>query len=93
MSFLNKENNSILNNFRWLKDLFRQGLSRPIEQNDIYSTLKVHESQRLSDHFSTLWNLEKLKKKPNLFRVMSRIYAKKILGLGILYTIIDTISR
>lgn len=78
---------------RWLKDLFQQGLNRPIEQNDIYATLPEHESKKLSDNFTKLWKEETKKSSPSLFRVFRKIYAKKILGIGIFFSTLDTLSR
>lgn len=78
---------------RWLKDLFKLGLQRPIENEDIYRTLQEHESTKLSDRFETLWNEERKKKRPHLFTVIRQLYAKKIIGVSILFTAIDAISR
>ncbi|KAJ6637207.1 putative multidrug resistance-associated protein lethal [Pseudolycoriella hygida] len=79
--------------FWWLKDLFKLGLSRPIEEGDIYKTLKVHESKKLSENFAALWIEEQKKQKPSLFRVMRKMYAKKILGIGMFFTFVDSLSR
>lgn len=79
--------------YRWLKDLFKLGLQRPIENEDIYRTLKEHECTRLSDRFETLWNEERKKQRPHLFTVIRQVYAKKIIGISILFTAIDAISR
>lgn len=78
---------------RWLKDLFKLGLQRPIENEDIYRTLKEHECTRLSDHFETLWDEERKKRQPRLLTVIRQVYAKKIIGISILFTAIDAISR
>lgn len=79
--------------YRWLKDLFKLGLSRPIEEGDIYKTLKAHESKKLSENFAALWVEEQKNEKPSLFRVMRKMYAKKILGIGIFFSFVDSLSR
>lgn len=79
--------------FRWLKDLFKLGLQRPLEEGDIYQTLQAHECSKLSARFSELWEQEKEKKTPRLFNVIRKIYAKKIIGISVLFTAIDAISR
>lgn len=76
-----------------MKDLFKLGLSRPIEEQDIYKTLKAHESKKLSENFAALWADEQKKEKPSLFRVMRKMYAKKIVGIGIFFTFVDSLSR
>lgn len=79
--------------YRWLKDLFKLGLSRPIDEKDIYKTLKAHESKKLSENFAALWTEEQKNDKPSLFRVMRKMYAKKILGIGMFFTFVDSLSR
>ncbi|XP_037030669.1 multidrug resistance-associated protein 4-like [Bradysia coprophila] len=79
--------------FWWLKDLFKLGLSRPIEEQDIYKTLKAHESKKLSENFAALWTEEQKKEKPSLFRVMRKMYAKKIIGIGMFFSFVDSLSR
>lgn len=68
-------------------------MSRPIEERDIYKTLKAHESKKLSENFAALWTEEQKKEKPSLFRVMRKMYAKKILGIGMFFTFVDSLSR
>lgn len=78
---------------RWLNDIFKLGLRRPIEEKDIYKTLNGHESKQLTDKFSTVWETEKTTMKPNILRVIQKIYIKKILSASLLYTIFDIFSR
>lgn len=78
---------------RWLNDLFKLGMQRSLDMSDIYKTLNEHKSGPLVEHFERLWNEETKKKRPRLFNVIRKIYAKKIIGVSILFTIIDAISR
>lgn len=68
-------------------------MQRPIEEDDVYKALKAHECSTLSARFSELWEEEKKKRRPQLFNVIRKIYAKKIIAISILFTAIDAISR
>lgn len=68
-------------------------MQRSLDMSDIYRTLAEHKSGPLADHFELLWNEETKKKRPRLFNVVKKIYAKKIIGVSILFTTIDAISR
>lgn len=80
-------------NSRWLNNLFKLGLKRPIEEGDIYETLKSHESKRLADEFTILWENEKLSARPSFLNVLYRIYAKKVLLISLIYTAFDVFVR
>lgn len=73
--------------------MFKQGLKRPIEQDDIYQTLASHRSKQLTDEFNMHWHEEQKKDRPSLFRVMQYIYARKIIPIGLFYTLVDSLSR
>lgn len=78
---------------RWLRNLFRLGLKRPIEQNDIYETIPTHDSKFLTDQLANEWQNECAKEKPSLLRAIWRIHAKKVLLLGLFYTVVDSCIR
>lgn len=78
---------------RWLKDLFKLGLKRPIEEEDIYATLKNHKSSLLEAQFTRLWSEELKKKHPRFLTVILKCFGAKIFGFGIIYTSLDTLMR
>lgn len=79
--------------FYWLKDFFALGLKRPIEEKDVFQTLKAHESKKLTDHAAGLWELELARKRPSLYNVLSAIYVKRIMTVSVLFTVLDVILR
>uniref|UniRef100_A0A182NN20 Uncharacterized protein n=1 Tax=Anopheles dirus TaxID=7168 RepID=A0A182NN20_9DIPT len=80
--------------FWWLKDLFRAGLKRPIDETDIYETLSSHQSAQLSYQFERYWRAEQRgSERPSFLRVICRIYWQSILGYGSMYTIVDLLAR
>lgn len=54
--------------FWWLRSLYRTGLSRTITEDDVYETLKDHESDKIADKFAKLWEQELKRKNPSVLR-------------------------
>lgn len=80
--------------FRWLKNLVRIGLSRPIRNSDVYQTLDSHESKRKTDTFLHHWNIHTSKTKhPKLITVFAHVYAAKVLSISLLYTFFSVSIR
>ncbi|XP_055678761.1 probable multidrug resistance-associated protein lethal(2)03659 isoform X2 [Lutzomyia longipalpis] len=79
--------------FWWLRNLFKLGLKRPIEEEDIYATLKHHKSSLLEGQFTRLWTDELKKKHPRFLNVILKSFGPKIFGFGIIYTSLDTLMR
>lgn len=52
-----------------------------------------HDSSRITDKFNEIWEEEKCRKRPRLLNVIRKVYIKKIIGLSILYSAVDIISR
>lgn len=79
---------------RWLKDLIRLGMKRPIDEDDIYESLESLDSKRSTDEFSKVWQEEKkTRRQPSLLRALWRIYGNRILWPSIIYTILDASIR
>lgn len=78
---------------RWMKDLFRLGLKRPIEISDIYQNLSAHDSARLATRFDKLWSEEKKTSRPRIFTVIAKLYWVQIISLSIGFAAVDIISR
>lgn len=73
--------------------MFAIGLKRAIEEEDIYAVANDMRSEQSTGAFTRLWNLEQLKKNPSIFRVMVKLYGLKVLPIGILYSIGETLAR
>lgn len=90
----NENNHDIfINIFRWLKDLFRLGLKKPLDTQDIYKNLSQHDSARLTEAFNEEWEQEKCRKRPRLLNVIRKIYINKLIGLSFLLSAVDIASR
>jgi ATP-binding cassette, subfamily C (CFTR/MRP), member 4 len=77
----------------YLRDLYKVGYSRPITQDDIYQTIQHHESQRIGERFTNLWNQELKTQNPSIIRLFYNAYGPSVLTLGILFSISETINR
>lgn len=73
--------------------MFSIGLKRSIEEEDIYAVTNDMRSDTNTEQFARLWEEEVKKKKPSIFRVMFKLHLYKLLPLGILYAIGETIAR
>lgn len=73
--------------------MFSIGLKRSIEVNDICEVTHDMRSDANTERFAQLWEEELKKKSPSIFRVMFKLHLYKLLPIGILYAIGETIAR
>lgn len=73
--------------------MFAIGMKRSIEEEDIYTVTNDMRSDINTEKFAKLWDEEVKRKKPSIFRVMFKLHLKKLLPIGILYAIGETIAR
>lgn len=73
--------------------MFKTGLSREIEDNDIYAVTNSLRSDRNTEEFAKLWNSELEKEKPSLMRVILRTHGVKIFTTELLYSISEVLAR
>lgn len=78
---------------RWLKDLLKSGLEKPIDTQDVYKNLKQNNAAQITDRFNELWQQELRQKRPRIFNVIRKMFINKVIGLSILYSAVDIISR
>lgn len=74
---------------RWLRDLFKIGLSRQVTDDDMYACVKHQKSENISLRFQLLWDHELTKEKPSLMRVIMKIYGFKVILVGILFSLVE----
>lgn len=78
---------------RWLRNIFRLGLRRPLEVSDVFDCLPEHGSKKLSTHFDSMWQEERKRPHPSLMRVVLRIYGKKFAFIGLFFNLMDTLTK
>lgn len=73
--------------------MFAIGLKRTIEEEDIYAVVNDMRSDLNTDAFRKQWDLELEKENPSILRVMFKMHLYKILPVGFLYAVGETIAR
>lgn len=73
--------------------MFSIGLKRSIDESDICEVTHDMRSDENTERFAQLWDEEVKKKNPSIFRVMFKLHLYKLLPIGILYAIGETIAR
>jgi ATP-binding cassette, subfamily C (CFTR/MRP), member 4 len=79
--------------FWWLRSLYKIGLTRTITEDDIYETLKDHESEKIATKFTRLWSDELKKKNPSVLRVFYRAFGIELLTTALTLSILETSFR
>lgn len=79
--------------FFWIRNIFKIGLQRPIAVEDVYEPLKCHESEKISEKFSRLWDKELKKKEPSVLRMIYGAYGNGILFVGLTFSLLETLNR
>lgn len=73
--------------------MIKVGLSREIEEDDIYTVTNSMRSDENTEAFSKLWQFELDKEKPNIFRAMLKMHGYKVIILSFFYSIGLTLAR
>lgn len=84
---------SLIPSRRWLKPILSIGFKRAIEEDDIYAVKNDMRSDLNTEAFAELWELELKKEKPSLFRIMYKMYLWKVLPVGLLLAIGETVAK
>ncbi|XP_031639018.1 multidrug resistance-associated protein 4-like [Contarinia nasturtii] len=79
--------------FWWLKPMFSIGMRRTIESEDIYEVTNSLRSDRNTETFAKLWELELQKRNPSIVRVMLKVHGFKVFTLGVLYCLGETLAK
>lgn len=84
--------------FWWLFRLFKKGYRRDLDVNDLYTSLKEHQSAYLGDKLESLWNQElqqsKIKKEePSLLRVLVKCFGVKTFFYGFLVAVSEVLFK
>lgn len=71
--------------------MFKIGLKRGIENDEIYEVTDTLRSERNTAVFAKAWESELKRKNPSMWRVMLKIYGFNVFSVSILFTIADTL--
>lgn len=73
--------------------MIKLGLSREIQEDDIYAVTNSMRSEENTQNFVKHWKIELEKANPSIFRVMLKIYGYKVFMLSFFYSIGLTLAR
>ncbi|XP_031639083.1 multidrug resistance-associated protein 4-like [Contarinia nasturtii] len=77
----------------WLNPMLSIGMSRTIESEDIYEVTNSLQSDRNTETFAKLWELELQKRNPSILRVMLKVHGFKVFTLGVLYCLGEILAK
>lgn len=77
----------------WMRDFFKIGTNRPINEDDLYKPLVSHKSSTLSKEFNQQWNDGIKLGNPSLLKILIKAYAGRVLILGFIFSIIDSTAK
>lgn len=77
--------------FSFTRDIFRIGLKRDLQEDDIYEVLNNCDSEKLGDLLEVEWQKETLKKHPSLTKVFIRLFGWEYLIIGLNQFVMNTI--
>lgn len=73
--------------------MFLIGWKRAIEEDDMYAVKDNMRSDSNTEGFAKLWELECKKKNPSLLRIMVKMYLYKVLPIGFLFAVGETLAK
>lgn len=79
--------------FWWLKKLYKDGLRRPLTDDDVYENLKDHDSHDIAEKFTMIWDEELKRKDPSVIRMFYKAYGFPVMIVGLTFSIIETLNR
>jgi 6-pyruvoyl-tetrahydropterin synthase len=81
------------NIYRWIIDILKHGLSKPITESDIYECSKNQKSHENMEKFKTIWNDELKQKKPSLVNSVTKFCAMNIFLIGIPISVLELLCK
>lgn len=76
-----------------MKPLFSRGLKRSLVDDDIYEVLHGMRSDLNTENYAKVWDEELKKPNPSMLRVIFKLHGLKVVIIGFLFSIAETIAR
>lgn len=73
--------------------MFEISWSRAIEADDIYAVTDGMQSERNTEAYVKLWDVELEKRNPSITRVIFKVHGYRSLAIGLLYALCDTFTK
>lgn len=78
---------------RYIKPMLITGWKRPLEADDIYAVTNSLRSDKNTEEFTKLWDMELKEKNPSIFRVITKLHGVRVFTLAMLFTIGETLAK
>ncbi|XP_071052810.1 probable multidrug resistance-associated protein lethal(2)03659 isoform X1 [Onthophagus taurus] len=76
--------------FLFTYPIFKKGIKKELEEDDIYELLKGYESEKLGSKFENQWKKELKNPKPSLLRVLFGVFGVEYMTCGLIQGVIRT---
>ncbi|KAJ8920723.1 hypothetical protein NQ315_004862 [Exocentrus adspersus] len=86
-----RESSNVLSTifFCWTIPIFKRGLHKELDEDDLYGPLKEHSSHELGDKLESIWKQETNRDSPSLTRSIWRVFGCKICCYGVILFMIE----
>lgn len=72
-------------------NIFKKGIKKDLEENDIYDIIKDYKAEELGNLLENAWEKEKNQKNPSILKVAFKVFGKIYLAYGFMQVIMKTI--
>lgn len=74
--------------------MFVKGFKKDLTEEDLWGTLKAHESRRLGDQLEEAWSKEEnSKKKPSLWRALIKVFGFEVARYGVILLFLELVVK
>ena len=78
----------------WALPLFVKGFKKDLVEDDLWGTLKAHESKLLGDRLERAWlKEENSRRTPSLWRALIRVFGKECALYGLFLAVIELVIK
>ncbi|GJQ66879.1 hypothetical protein Trydic_g7902 [Trypoxylus dichotomus] len=87
-----KENANIFSllTFAFTWDIARKGYREDITEDNIYKTVRKHDSHILADKLEEEWKRESKTREPTIFKILLRVFGKQYFAFGLIQLLFKT---
>lgn len=76
--------------FRFTWDTIKKGYRKDINEDNIYKTLKKHDSNILADKLEEEWKKESKVREPTIFKILLKVFGKQYFAFGLIQLLFKT---
>lgn len=73
--------------------MFVRGYQKTLDEDDLFEPLDEHKSSVLGDQLEAIWEKEKTKRRPSLWKALWKVFWKEFIALGLLATSVELVFK